>query len=141
MPMAAGIQLEEMYLPHFTLFWCAWSIHFFFGSRHRPSSLSRADSLAYLKVDLSKVQLPPCTPVTLAFSDLSYSVDDNTSLDVEAPGRKFLLKQLSGVVRPGELLAVMGPSGCGKTTFLDLLARRIKSGMKLMELVSFSLYY
>lgn len=99
-------------------------------SRHRPV-LNRDDSLAYLKVDMSKVKLPPCAPITLAFSDLSYSVDDNSTSDVESAGRKFLLKQLSGIVRPGELLAVMGPSGCGKTTFLDLLARRIKSGMSL----------
>lgn len=49
--------------------------------------------------------------VTLAFRDVSFSVD----------GRKILDK-CSGVASAGELVAVMGPSGCGKTTLLDCLA-------------------
>ena len=41
---------------------------------------------------------------------------------------KDILKGISGVCRPGELVAVIGSSGAGKTTLLDLLAGRKEEG-------------
>eukprot|EP01087_Luapelamoeba_hula_P014530 TRINITY_DN4271_c0_g1_i1.p1 TRINITY_DN4271_c0_g1~~TRINITY_DN4271_c0_g1_i1.p1 ORF type:complete len:380 (+),score=71.82 TRINITY_DN4271_c0_g1_i1:94-1233(+) len=42
---------------------------------------------------------------------------------------KPILKDLNGVVLPGQLVAIMGSSGAGKTTLLDILAGREKTGI------------
>ncbi|KAL7749394.1 FAD-dependent urate hydroxylase [Sorochytrium milnesiophthora] len=54
---------------------------------------------------------------TLAFRDVQYSIGD-----------KSILHGVHGIVKPGQVLAIMGASGAGKSTFLDILAKRHKSG-------------
>ncbi|KAG0304130.1 hypothetical protein BGZ98_005903 [Dissophora globulifera] len=56
-------------------------------------------------------------PATLMFRQLGYVV-----------GGKEVLKDVSGMVRPGQVMAIMGASGAGKTSLLDILARRNKTG-------------
>ena len=97
----------------------------------------RSISLNYITaIEKEKLELPPCTPVTVAFANLAYSVSKKGAQpDVEAgalaePDRKYLLKGLHGIVHPGQLLCVLGPSGSGKTTLLDILARRVSSGAR-----------
>ncbi|TPX31729.1 hypothetical protein SmJEL517_g05000 [Synchytrium microbalum] len=93
-------------------------------------------------------------PCTLMFRDLSYVIDRKARAGflsiggstqssarpsvaeglppqpVSATGdRIVVLDGVQGIVRPGEVLAIMGGSGAGKTTFLDILARRNKAGI------------
>ncbi|PXF43928.1 ABC transporter G family member 11 [Gracilariopsis chorda] len=46
--------------------------------------------------------------------------------DPESPSVKRILNNVSGYVKPGQLLFCMGPSGSGKSSLLDALADRIK---------------
>ncbi|KAI9335039.1 hypothetical protein DFJ73DRAFT_852417 [Zopfochytrium polystomum] len=39
-----------------------------------------------------------------------------------------VLESVHGYVKPGQVMAIMGGSGAGKTTFLDILARKSKTG-------------
>ena len=56
-------------------------------------------------------------PASLHFSNMTYTLGSRTILD-----------NISGSVRPGQVMAIMGASGAGKSTFLDLLARKSKRG-------------
>jgi ABC-type multidrug transport system ATPase subunit len=56
-------------------------------------------------------------PAELLFRDVSYYIGD-----------KQILHSIHGVVKPGEVMAIMGGSGAGKTSFLDILARKNKAG-------------
>ncbi|KAF2172801.1 hypothetical protein M409DRAFT_16761 [Zasmidium cellare ATCC 36951] len=56
---------------------------------------------------------------SLAWQDLTVTVNDRTT---QAP--RNILDASSGIVRPGQMMALMGPSGSGKTTLLNTLAQR-----------------
>ena len=90
-------------------------------TRHyRISSASGANSFAYQSIRVK--------PATIAWKDLTYDVKltrSNPQTGKKETIDKRILDGLSGIVRPGEMLAICGPSGGGKTTLLDAIAGRI----------------
>ena len=69
------------------------------------------------------ILIPNSTPgVDLIWRNISASVKSRNGKN------KIILKNLNGMVKAGQLVAIMGASGAGKTTFLNVLAHQnIKS--------------
>ncbi|CAG8600887.1 9921_t:CDS:2 [Ambispora gerdemannii] len=57
--------------------------------------------------------------VSLAWKNVSYTMTDSKTKQ-----KTDIIHNLSGIVKPGEVMAIMGPSGAGKSTLLDVLAGR-----------------
>lgn len=57
----------------------------------------------------------------LSFENITYNVSSSKT-------DENILKGISGIIKPGQMMALLGGSGAGKTTLLDILAMKRKTG-------------
>ncbi len=72
----------------------------------------------------------PFEPITMTFSNISYSVPRSKQDKDEL----MLLLDISGYFEPGTMTALMGATGAGKTTLLDVLSARKNTGSIIGEI-------
>jgi len=70
--------------------------------------------------------------VSLKFEELSVAVVQKKGF-LRKQQQKQILKNVTGIVKSGKLLAIMGPSGSGKSTLLNLLAGRLSASSNLIS--------
>ncbi|KAF5626367.1 multidrug resistance CDR1 [Fusarium tjaetaba] len=94
-----------------------------YSRRQYKAQLKEADDVekAQNKNNPDEVDTISASSTVFTFKDISYFVHHEGQ-------EKQLLQNISGYVKPGQLVALTGSSGAGKTTLMDVLAQRKDSG-------------
>jgi len=84
-----------------------------------------ANNVVNTKMEIHRfVTHPHRDGLVLEWTNVNYSVESRSHEKLQ------ILKDLSGRVTPGTVLAILGPSGSGKTSLLNILSGRLKNGVK-----------
>ena len=69
------------------------------------------------------------TPITMTWNSIQLTLSVSTGPPWKRHTEsKRVLSDVSGIVKPGQLLAIVGPSGAGKSSLLDVLSGRKNTG-------------
>eukprot|EP00475_Leptophrys_vorax_P032728 TRINITY_DN5088_c0_g1_i1.p1 TRINITY_DN5088_c0_g1~~TRINITY_DN5088_c0_g1_i1.p1 ORF type:complete len:756 (-),score=211.45 TRINITY_DN5088_c0_g1_i1:29-2296(-) len=110
------------------------------SSLHDPEA-PQIEAINWDHLGSSQGPLPPARdlePVVIQFRDLQLSVRPSTSAVSKHLSKnkqkqqkwKPIIRGVTGILRPGELVAIIGPSGSGKSSLLNILSGRIPSNTK-----------
>ncbi|KAL5852887.1 hypothetical protein ACOSQ3_008005 [Xanthoceras sorbifolium] len=61
-------------------------------------------------------------------------------LDSKQEAKLRIIKDVSGIIKPGRMTLLLGPPGCGKTTFLTALSGKLSHSLKVSGDISYNGY-
>ncbi|KAF2312791.1 hypothetical protein GH714_040059 [Hevea brasiliensis] len=109
-------------------------------SVHAEPSVSSINTTPCSQDRLPDKQEPNPPRFQFYFEDVAYSINLSTkgTCSNGTKSTKIVLNGVSGIIRPGELLAMLGPSGSGKTTLLTALAGRLPGKVSVIETLTYA---